>query len=252
MIILHILFIILSLVVILLLVALINTIRIKDKNLSTESLDIDHKVGDLYAKEFSEMIKIKTLSYDIDKDNAEPFRNMQKVMKEIFPNVYSTLEQTTFKGESILFKWKGKSNEKPIVLMAHQDVVPANKSDWKYEPFGGEITDTEIYGRGTLDTKSTLYGFFKAIDELIEAGFTPEHDVYISSSTDEETSGGGAGYSVKALQDKGIIPYFVLDEGGAIVSNSLPSAKKPIALIGVIEKGYVDIKFTAKSNGGHS
>ena len=252
MIILYILFVFLCLIVILLLIALINTLRIKDNNLTTIHLEIDPKTSDLYAKELSELIKIETLSYDINKDNVEPFRNMQKVMKEIFPNVFSTLEQTVFKGESILFKWKGKSNEKPIVLMAHQDVVPADKSDWIHKPFSGKITETEIYGRGTLDTKSTLYGFFKAIDELIEKGFTPEHDVYISSSTDEETSGGGAGYSVKALQDKGIVPYFVLDEGGAIVSNSLPSAKKPIALIGVIEKGYVDIKFTAKSNGGHS
>lgn len=252
MIILHILFVLLSLIGILLLIALINTIKIKDKDISPSPLDIDSKKSDLYGKELSELIRIETLSYDINKDNSGPFRTMHKVMKDLFPNVYNTLEQTTFKGESILFKWTGKSNEKPIVLMAHQDVVPADKNDWDCDPFKGKITDTEIYGRGTLDTKSTLYGFFKAIDELIGTGFTPEHDVYISSSTDEETSGSGAGYSVKALQDKGIVPYFVLDEGGAIVSNSLPSAKKPIALIGVIEKGYVDIKFTAKSNGGHS
>lgn len=252
MIILHIFFVLLSLIVLLLLIALINTIRIKDTDFEAKNLNIDPEAGDLYAKELSELIKIKTLSYSLDEENYKPFRDMQKVMKDIFPNVYSTLEQTTFKGESILFKWVGKSNEKPIVLMAHQDVVPADKKGWDFEPFKGEITKTEIYGRGTLDTKSTLYGFFKAIDELIESGFTPEHDVYISSSTDEETSGGGAGYSVEMLKDKGSVPYFVLDEGGAIVSNSLPSSKKPIALIGVIEKGYVDIKFTAKSKGGHS
>jgi len=252
MIILYILFVLLALIVVLLLIALINTIRIKDTDMSTFDFDIDPKKSELYAKELSELIKVETLSYDIKKDNAEPFRNMHKVMQKIFPNVYNTLKITVFEGESILFKWVGKSNEKPIVLMAHQDVVPANKIDWNFGPFSGKITDNEIHGRGTLDTKSTLYGFFKAIDELIASGFIPEHDVYISSSTDEETSGGGAGLSVKALQDKGIVPYFVLDEGGAIVSNSLPSAKKPIALIGVIEKGYVDIKFTAKSNGGHS
>lgn len=252
MIIIYILLVLLSLLVLSLLIALINTILIKDKDFSNKALEIDPKKSNQYAKELSELIKIETLSYDIDKDNSEPFRNMHIVMEKIFPNVYNTLEQTVFKSEAILFKWKGKSDEKPIVLMAHQDVVPANKNDWNFDPFSGQVTDTEVYGRGTLDTKSTLYGFFKAIEELIESGFIPEHDVYISSSTDEETSGDGAGKSVKALQEKGVIPYFVLDEGGAIVSNSLPSAKKPIALIGVIEKGYVDIKFTAKSNGGHS
>jgi len=252
MIIIYILLGLLGLIVALLLIAWIHSIVIKDNQVAPTLPEIDKNLSELYATEFSKMIQIKTLSYDSTKNNVKPFKDMQEVMKNIFPNVYSTMEQTIFEGESLLFKWVGKSSDKPMVLMAHQDVVPASKDNWTFEPFSGEITDTEIYGRGTLDTKSTLYAFFKAIDELIASGFTPEYDVYISSSTDEETSGGGAGKSVQALQEKGITPYFVLDEGGAIVSNSLPSAKKPLALIGILEKGYVDIKFTAKSKGGHS
>jgi len=252
MIIVYILLGLLGFIILLLFIALLNSIRIKDRSTAPVLPEVDKKLADTYAVEFSKMIQVKTISYDSEKDNSEPFREMQKVMKSIFPNVYTTMEQTIFEGESLLFKWPGKSSEKPMILMAHQDVVPASKENWTYEPFSGEITDTEIYGRGTLDTKSTLYAFFKAIDELIASGYTPEHDVYISSSSDEETSGGGAEKSVKALKDLGITPYFVLDEGGAIVSNSLPSAKKPMALIGVLEKGYVDIKFTAVSKGGHS
>ena len=241
-----------GLLLILMIVALFNSYLIKDRSKNVTLADIDPIESDLLAKEFSKMIQVETLSYSKTQDNVEKFRELQAVMKELFPNVYSTLEQEVFKGESILFKWKGKSKEKPIVLMAHQDIVPASKDDWVFDPFSGEVTDTEVYGRGTLDTKCTLYAFFKAIDQLIKDGFKPEHDIYISSSTDEETSGFGAGLSVEALKKKGVKPYMVLDEGGAIVTGSLPSAQKPIALIGVLEKGYVNIRFTAKSKGGHS
>ena len=136
--------------------------------------------------------------------------------------------------------------------MAHQDIVPASDDGWDHPPFSGHLTDTHVYGRGTLDTKSTLYSFMKAVDELIQEGFKPAFDVYLSSSSNEENSGPGAEFAVKELQKRGVTPTFVLDEGGAIVKGSLPSTKRPIALIGVFEKGYVNIKFTAKSQGGHS
>ena len=173
-------------------------------------------------------------------------------MKELFPNVFKNTEETIFDGGAILLKWPGKSSEKPMVLLAHQDVVPANKNDWDHDPFSGDITENDIHGRGTLDTKCTLYSFFKAVDELIQDGFVPEHDVYLSSSSDEETSGTGALLAVEELQKRGITPYFVLDEGGAIVTGALPSVGKPMALIGVLEKGYVNFTITAKSKGGHS
>ncbi len=238
--------------VLLLLVALINTIIIKDRSPKVDPIEIDSKQADKLAKELSKMIQVETLSYQKDLDNQEKFDEMQVLMKKLFPNVYKTLEQKVFKGGSLLFKWVGKSDNKPMVLMAHQDIVPANKNDWTFEPFSGEVTETEIYGRGTLDTKCTLYAFFKAVENLIKSGFVPEHDTYISSSTDEEISGNGAELSIKRLQDLGVTPYIVLDEGGAVVTGSLPSVTRAIALIGVIEKGYCNIKFTAKSKGGHS
>lgn len=249
------LYIILSLLgvlLILLLIALINSFIVKSKNVKGTPLEVDSKLADNYAKEFAEMIKIETLSYTKEKDNQEKFDELQVLMKKIFPKVHETLDQLVFKGGSILFKWKGKSSDKPMVLMAHQDVVPAAKEDWDFSPFSGEVTDTEVFGRGTLDTKSTLYAFFKAIEELIITGYVPEYDVYISSSTDEEIGGVGAANSVAELKKRKVKPYIVLDEGGAIVSDSLPSAKSPVALIGVMEKGALNIKFTAKSRGGHS
>ena len=246
------LYIFIDIIVTLLIIALINSFIVKGKNVKGLPLEVDKNLADEYAKEFSKLIKVKTLSYSKEKDNIEKFNELQQVLKDLFPKLHVALEQTVFEGGSILFKWKGKSAKLPMVLMAHQDVVPANNDNWEFEPFSGEVTETEIYGRGTLDTKSTLYAFFKAIEELIESGYVPEYDVYISSSTDEEISGFGAELAVAELTKRGVKPYIVLDEGGAIVSDSLPSATKPIALIGVIEKGYCNIKFTAKSKGGHS
>jgi carboxypeptidase PM20D1 len=247
-----ILYTILGFIALLLIIAFINSLLIKDRRGNVQPIEIDNDKTQEYAEEFAKMIRIETISYDPKKKNDAKFFELHKVMQELFPNVYNTVEQKVFEGGSILFKWKGKSDEKPMVLMAHQDVVPADKDGWDYEPFSGEITDEYIYGRGTLDTKSTLYGIFKAIDELIISGFTPDYDIYISSASDEENSGPGASYSVEYLKNNGVTPYIVLDEGGAILTGGLPSAKKPIAYIGVIEKGYVNIKFTAHSKGGHS
>jgi carboxypeptidase PM20D1 len=247
-----ILYVILGIIGLLLLAALINTVIVKDNKDSVKPIATDPKEDDRLAKEFSKMIRIETISYQKDLKNIEKFNELQKVMEELFPNVFKTMEKTVFDGGSLLLKWAGKSSERPMVLMAHQDVVPANPNDWEFEPFSGEVTDTEVYGRGTLDTKSTLYSFLKACDELIKDGFIPEQDTYISSATDEEISGDGAEKSVEYLKNKGVKPYIVLDEGGAIVTDSLPSVKIPMAMVGVIEKGYVNIRFTAKSKGGHS
>ncbi len=246
------LYIVLCLIALLLLILVINTIRIKDRKALGTPLKINEALNELHAKELSQMIKIETLSYQYDLDNHQKFDELHQLMERLFPLVHKTMEKEYFKGGSILFKWKGKSNKKPMVLMAHQDVVPANKSDWEFEPFCGNVTKDEILGRGTLDTKSTLYGIFRACEELINERFVPEQDIYISSATDEEISGDGAQKSVDFLTEKGITPYIVLDEGGAIVTDSLPSVKCPMAMVGLFEKGYCNIKFTAESKGGHS
>ncbi len=242
----------LSLFVLLIIIALINTFFIKEKEKEKEPLEVDLDYSDLLAKRFSKMIQVKTLSYKKELNNITSFDKLHEVMESLFPKTFERLEKIEFEGGSLLLKWKGKSKEKPMVLMAHQDVVPANKDDWDEEPFSGKVTDIEVYGRGTIDTKSTLFSFYQAVEELIEEGFVPEQDIYLSSSTDEEISGFGAKLAVDYLKEHKIKPYIVLDEGGAIVTGALPTVKKTLALIGVLEKGYVDVKFIAKSNGGHS
>lgn len=241
----------LALIIILLFIAFIRTLFLKGEE-EVPLIEFDESKRDEYALKFQKMIKVKTISYDKEIDNKESFIELKNVMKELFPNVFKTMEVKEFKGESLILKWKGKSNKAPLLLMSHIDVVPAVDKLWDYDPFGGEIVKDEIYGRGTLDTKSTVFSFYQACEELILSGYAPENDVYLASSTDEETSGFGASLTVEWLKENNVKPFLVVDEGGTVLSNALPSLQKPMAVVGILEKGYVDIKLTAKSHGGHS
>lgn len=201
-----------------------------------------------YAEDLARMVRVKTVTNIGDKEFAE----FRALLKELFPNVYAKCEITQVYENALLFKWKGKSGEKPIVLMGHQDVVPADDVNWKYPPFSGTIADGRIWGRGTMDCKNTLYISLRAIEELIAEGVTPEHDVYVAASDNEEAFGLGAPKTKDYLKERGVKPFIVLDEGGAILPEAFPGMTKPFAMVGVLEKGYGDIKFTAKSKGGHS
>lgn len=202
-----------------------------------------------YAEDLSKLIQIKTVTNIGDRE----FADFRKTLNELLPNVFNTCDIIkVYEGNALLFKWKGKSDKKPIVFMGHQDVVPADDANWKYPPFSGTIADGRVWGRGAMDCKNTLYVALKAVDELIAEGFVPEYDVYIASSDNEETFGKGAPSLKNYLKEQGVKPFIVLDEGGAILPEAFPGMQKPFCMVGILEKGYGDIKFIAKSKGGHS
>ncbi|MBQ0017928.1 MAG: M20/M25/M40 family metallo-hydrolase [Clostridiales bacterium] len=202
-----------------------------------------------YAEKLARMVRYETVSYP-DTDQREKFLGFHKVLEELFPLVHSSLEKTEIDG-NLLFFWKGNSSEKPMVLMAHQDVVPA-EGEWEHEPFSGDIVDGVIWGRGTADTKCSLMAIFQGVEELLKAGFVPANDVYISTSCTEEVNGDGCPKLVAELERRGVKPYLVCDEGGAIVEEPISGIPGYYAMIGVLEKGIGNVCFTAKSNGGHS
>ncbi len=237
--------------IILLAVAIVRTFFIQEMDRGKPQSIVDQKAQAAYATGLLRLVRHKTIAVAV---GVEPtaFKNMQKEMETLFPHVFATCERIALPGGSLLLRWPGSTTAAPIVLMAHQDVVPAPVDGWCCDPFKGEITDDKVIGRGSFDTKATLYASLQAVEELITEGFTPAVDIYIASSADEEVSGGGAQLAVLHLEQQGIRPVLVLDEGGAIVSGALPSLKRHLALIGVIEKGYLNLRFSAKSQGGHS
>lgn len=203
-----------------------------------------------YGERLSKMVRCETIS-SRDRQDVTKFERFHSLLAELFPNVHAHCEKHVFDG-SLLFRWAGRGQADPIILMSHQDVVEAG-GKWEHEPFSGDIDENgRVWGRGTVDTKASLFCIFTALEELIASGFVPAGDVYIASSCTEEISGPGAPATVAYLKSQGVKPSLVLDEGGMILQAPIAGVKGLYAMVGVVEKGYADVKFTARSNGGHA
>lgn len=243
--------IILAVLVLLIVIVLIRTLSLKSTAAKTVKLEFEKSERAVkYGKQLAKMIQDETISnrfvHDMDK-----FEKFHKTLEELFPNVHRVCEKHDIDG-NLLYKWTGKSSENPILFMSHQDVVEATGT-WEHEPFSGDIDeDGNIWGRGTVDTKGSLFCIFTALEELILDGYEPECDVYIGSSCTEEWSGDGAPKTVDFLNKQGIKLALVMDEGGMIIEKPVGGVNGIYGMVGVIEKGYGDLKFTAHSNGGHS
>lgn len=241
-----------AVIVLLLVIAVVRTILIKAKPTDKKgAISYTPQEEQQYAQCLSDMIKVPTIS-SRESDDITEFIKLHQVMAEHFPLVFSKLEKTVIDG-NLLFKWKGKDNSRDgILLMGHQDVVPANETTWEHEPFSGLIKDGVVHGRGAMDCKCTIMAEFAAVEELLKEGFEPNCDVYLSTAVNEEISGDGAPKLVKYLKDNGVHLRAAMDEGGAIMGGLVPGLSALTAAIGIVEKGYADIKVIAKGAGGHS
>lgn len=234
--------------VLLLLIVVVRTL-LSPKKTSDYTPQEDEQEALRLAEKLSKMIQIDTTSH-AGGDDPEKFRAFHKTLAELFPLVFSNLEKTEIDG-NLLFYWKGRSSEKPILLMSHQDVVPA-EGEWLHAPFSGDIADGRVWGRGASDTKCSVMAFFEAVEQLLAEGFTPPTDVYLASSCTEEWAGDGAPKLVAELQRRGVELFLLCDEGGGIISEPIGGIPGNFAMVGVFEKGKADVKFTAKSTGGHA
>lgn len=224
-----------------------------DKVAQVSLIDINK---DATAARLAEAIRFKTVTQqNRDDTDWQEFKNFQDWMQVSYPAFYDAVVSETVENYGLYHTWKGSDTSlQPIVFMAHQDVVPASEdpdSGWEFPPFGGDIDNGFIYGRGTVDCKGTLIGILEAADRLAASGFKPKRTLIFSFGHDEEVAGRGAQAAAELMKSRGIKPYAVIDEGGAIASG-LPGMKRPVALVGVAEKGYLTLILTAKARGGHS
>lgn len=234
--------------VILLLIALVRTLLMPSKvseYVANESEEESLKL----AEKLSKMVQYDTTSH-ANVPEVEKFLGFHKVLEELFPLVHANLEKTEIDG-NLLYHWKGKTKKNPILLMSHQDVVVA-EGEWIHEPFSGDIADGKVWGRGASDTKCSVMAFFEAVEELLEEGFVPPTDVYLASSCTEEWAGDGAPKIVEELKRRGVELFLVCDEGGGIITDPIGGIHGNFAMVGVFEKGKADVKFIAKSTGGHA
>ncbi len=239
-----------SLFIVLLFVILLRTFHFEPK--AFPEMKKNHEFDQKFAIEsLSKMIQFETISYpDPALENPKAFTDFRLFIKERFPHVF---EKSTYSEHerAMLFHIKGEIAEDPYVFMSHYDVVPTN-GVWDEEPFSGRINDQTVYGRGTLDTKSSLNAIMNAMEYLLSKGKVFKHDVYLAFGGDEEVYGKSAEAIVEYFKSHGIKPFMVLDEGGAIVKDQFPGVSEKAAVVGIAEKGFMNIKLVAKTKGGHA
>ncbi len=242
-----------ALIALLLAVIIIRTLRFKPKS-QPKALEGEEKVDrDTVIKNLQELVRCRTVSYrDPSLEDDTEFEKLISCLPTLYPNVYKECTLTRLDDRALLYRWRGKQEGEPAVMMAHYDVVPVNADAWEKPPFDAILEDGVIWGRGTLDTKVTFASILYAADSLIAEGFVPEHDLYFAFSGGEEVNGKGASNIVDYFEENKITPALVLDEGGAVVENVFPGVKAPCGMIGIAEKGMIDVCYRAKSAGGHA
>ena len=220
------------------------------KPISEESVDFDK---DAAVDALSQLVRCKTISYNNHalEDEGE-FQKLISLLPGLYPRVFDVCSVQELPDRALLFRWPGKKEADPTVLMAHYDVVPVDESKWDKPPFCGVVEDGVLWGRGTLDTKVTMNGVLSAANHLIGQGFVPENDIYFAFSGGEEINGMGAVNIVNYFVKHHIQPALVVDEGGGVVENVFPGVKEPCGLIGIAEKGMMNVEYSVKSGGGHA
>ena len=244
----------LAAVVVLLAVCAVNAARIKPTPaLTAQPPKADPARAKAYAAKLSDMVKIETVSSRFDQDWAK-FERFQASLPGQFPTVFSRCEiHHPGKGLVVYLPARGEAKNEPILLMSHHDVVAAPAEGWEHAPFSGDIDENgRIWGRGTVDTKASLMCELQALEELLVSGWEPDCDVYITSSATEEWSGPCAPAIVDWLKSRGVHLGMLMDEGGMILQEPIGGVCGRYAMVGVLEKGYGDVKFIARSKGGHA
>lgn len=217
-----------------------------------EAAEVDFD-GDRAVERLAELVRCKTVSYyDKELEDETEFSKFIGMLPGLYPKVCGACRFMQLPDRALLYKWSGKHSGAPTVLMAHYDVVPVNEDNWDMPAFEANIENGVMWGRGTLDTKVTFNGVMSAAEELIDRGYVPDNDIYFAFSGGEEVNGKGAANIVKWFEENGIRPEMVVDEGGAVVEGVFPGLDKPCGLIGIAEKGSMNVRFTARSNGGHA
>jgi carboxypeptidase PM20D1 len=203
-------------------------------------------------------LRIPTISTESGRtSDPKSFQALHQYLEAAFPHAHSQLERETVNTHSLLYTWRGTDPTlKPILLVGHLDVVPiepGTESSWTEEPFSGRVSDGYIWGRGAIDNKSAVLGLLEAVEMLLRDGFRPARTVYLAYGHDEEVGGAQGGKQIAALlQDRGVELEMILDEGGVITDGVLSGVSKPVALVGIAEKGFVSVELTVRQAGGHS
>ena len=241
-------------VIVLIGILILNTLRTSSKQLRETPVH-PLKVSDQALERLSQGIQMATVSVEGPEPTA-PFLALDTLLRKQFPLLDSLLERQRF-AKGTLLRWQGKNARlEPVLLLAHLDVVPvepATRDEWTHAPFSGAIKDGFVWGRGTLDDKAMAYAILEAIEMMIKQKYQPNRTIMIALGEDEEIGGiMGAQKMAHQLQKEGLRFAYILDEAHLIIEDALSFLPKPLAMIGIAEKGFTTLTLTARVNGGHS
>lgn len=197
------------------------------------------------VKLLSDYIRINTSNPPGDETEAARFLGLVLSKAGIAYKTYESAQGRI----SLRAEISGSGQQEPLVLLNHMDVVPADKSQWSFDPFGGEIIDSFVCGRGALDMKSIGIMQLMALIDLKRRGAVPNRDVVLLAVADEE-EGGGLG--AKWLLENHAVDFeasLVLNEGGFGIEGMLPD--RQLMMISAAEKGLCWLKLRCHGQGGH-
>ncbi len=203
---------------------------------------------------FAESLTYETVSHEPGEVNEGAFIQFHNFLEAAFPQTFENLEVETVGDFTLLFTWEGTDEGlDPILLTAHQDVVPIESPDsWSHPPFAGEVVDGIVWGRGAVDNKNGVMGLLEAVETMLRENYQPERTVKLAFGHDEEVGGMyGARKVAELLEERGTEVEFVLDEGGFINDDQLP-VDRPVAVVGTAEKGIASFELVVEGRGGHS
>lgn len=212
------------------------------------------------ADRLAALVRIRTVAAapgeEQSPETAQAFADMRAALESFYPRTFAAAELDEVGRGGLLMRLAGAVAERPVVLMAHQDVVPVpedwQSEGWERPPFDGVIADGRVHGRGTLDDKGALVALLEAVEAELAAGWEPPRDVYLLLGADEEVYGTCAAAGARLLAERGVEPWMVLDEGGAIATGALPGLNREAAIVGVSEKGVSTIDLIVRGDGGHA
>lgn len=208
------------------------------------------------------ILQIPTEVYDftqrpeIDISGWEPFLKLHEYLEETFPLVFKHLKVEKINKLGLIVTYQGSdSSLPPLLLTAHQDVVPVDTDtlkSWKYPPYSAHFDGQFVWARGSADTKNLLSGIFETFEELLKDGVKPKRTIIFAGGYDEEAIGrydGAVSLSSFLEERYGHKSFYgLVDEGGSVSK----FGDSWIATPSIGEKGYLDIYIELFVPGGHS
>lgn len=213
-------------------------------------------------KNLQGIVQIPSESYDdLGEVGTDPrwdiFYKVEEFFKKSFPETHKQLTLDKVNTHGLIYTWKGSDESlKPVLLAAHQDVVPVlpeTRGLWDHDPYSAYFDGEHVWGRGASDDKNPLVGILEAIEILLtkEPEFVPKRTIVVGFGFDEEVSGyQGAQKIGQFLEEKYGKHSFeaIVDEGAGIAE--LEGVK--VAMPAISEKGFYNAEVVLHTPGGHS